>query len=353
MAHDTGNLFRHLVQRERSAAPALAPRLTARFEPTVFAEPASRRADQSPAVTPAAAGSAEPLPVLDELPTNVGAGDVRPGRAPDRPARSQRLATSSEAPADVVQGGEDNGSGDAPGRWPAPGAARDRAKQNAAAAPPHGLLPAHDDVQGSPLLAAIPPPVTFAAATAGVSFRAARLATPNGKPNGTSNGAALPPRDSSNAQSAWPAVATTPGKRPVDGNGDSATLTSAESRQASAHPATATSTEGRSVMRAGLPAVQPEVDRTGTPRIRGALSESSAGAQSAAAAGATTGAYRAYGELSGPPSSVPEHTVHVTIGRIELRPLAAANARAAPARRGTGTPAAPSLADYLQRRGGR
>ena len=345
MAHDTGNLIRHLVQRERSAAPALVPRLTARFEPTAFAEPASRGADQSPAVTPVAGGSAEPLPVLAELPTNVGVGDVRPGRAPDRPARSQRLATRSEAPADVVQGGEDNGSGDAPGRWPAPGAARDRAKQNAAAAPP----PAHDDVQGTPLLAAIPPPVAFAAATAGVSLRAARVATPYGTSSGMSNGAALPPRDSSNTQSAWPAAATTPGKQPVDGNGDSATLTSAESRQASAHPATAT--EGRSVMRAGLPAVQPEADRTGTPRTRGALSESSEGAESAAAA--ATGAYRAYGEVSGPPSSVPEHTVHVTIGRIELRAPAAANARAAPARRGTGTPAAPSLADYLQRRGGR
>jgi len=343
MAHDTGNLIRHLVQRERSAAPALAPRLTARFEPAMFAEPASRGADQSPAVTPTGGVSAEPLPVPVPVavPTNAGLGDVQPSRAPERPARSQRLATSFEAPADVVHGGEDDGSGDAPGRVPAPGAARDRAKQNAAAAPPRGLLQTHDDVQGPPLLAAIPPPGAFAADTAGVSLRAARVVTPDAM--------ALAPRGSSKAQSAWPAAATKPGKQPVDASGDSAALTSAESPLASAHPAPAT--EGRSVMRTGLPAVQPEADRTGTPRTRGALSESPAGAVSVSA----TGAYRAYSRVSGPPSSVPEHTVHVTIGRIELRAPAAANAsaRAAPARRGTVAPAAPSLADYLQRRGGR
>ena len=350
MDEATGQLMRHLVQRERRAVPVLMPRLAGRFEPVAADQAMPELPDADPGLAAGAGLKAAPTTMRADVPASSGIGDAQPRLSPDLPARRQDLAAASPGRGDenlgsigsCVGDGDGDGPGDARHRLPASGPTTDTTVDRRA--PTLGAAYARDDLH---VLApqshrVVPQAGTVAAPWPATLLRAAPAATPAPwAPSARVNAASMPSAEAS------PVVGANASVRPGSADGDFATAQTAEPPLSLLRQAPATEVLG--IVQAGLPAAPRHANLIGKVHTRGALSAPTAPTALTAAAG--TGVQNLPGDASRMSSLASEHTVHVTIGRIELRMPTAAGA--APARRNAGTPTALSLADYLQRRGDR
>ena len=344
-AKPVGNLFQHLVARERAAAPVLMPRAAGRFESAPADESSPPVHALLPALSPAIAPNAA-------FRAGVGAGS----KTADAPMLERPFALPSPTqvfashPLTSTQHFNVDVDVDPMARQPKPSASPHQTQVENFHLPLRPALHVEDDADHSALpLRAEPGSSVAVAPTRDAVVKSPAAVAPQRQAAQDSPPIALTGLREAARQ---PAPTLQPGPAPrarVAARVDSAPKMLLEaaieraSEPSTKLPLAPSINADDLVRRAGLPVVDP----TATPAIpvpgRAALFEPAARTMSAANNGERNVAAQT------PPPAV-EHTVHVSIGRIELRTPAPASAT--PARRSTPSSAAVSLADYLRRRGG-